>query len=1021
MDKKTTDGQADQASSHWKQFVDHPLDKTNGKTNEETTEWGKQPDTSKRQKTPLNSKTRTSWRSNPSESASNSKWRSWTSGSESSDQPQIATTNEERTREALSYILKTPPFVLHKSFKGPQLSIDDVCPNFISGKLVIGKDPSLPTLTLDNLSQHTQSLSSDDSKFAEQSRWQIPIPRTQPQNAENSRGRNNYRNRNTGSNQYPPSTHPDDIVYNGRRCMFNQYINPETIGKLFENNQIYRGVIRINRINRSEAYVTSDELDNDIFISDVRDRNRALEGDVVAIRLKDVDKAWNMKKDKDQARRIQRNSNDDYIPDEAEENAKKPKYAGEVVRIISRVENMVYPGKLSINLNTGNRDQDKDHKSSTPYDPRQVWFRPTDKKTPFIAIPIEHAPHDILVNEEYYDKVIMLAKITHWPITSKNPYGVIEKELGPIGDIKVETDAILADSNVQDGPFSDLALRGLPPQTWAIPQSEIDKRRDLRKETVFTIDPPTARDLDDAVHIKKLEDGNYEVGVHIADVTYFLKPNTPLDTEARSRGTSTYLVDRVIPMLPSLLSEKLCSLNPDSDRLAFSVIWKMDSVGSVLDTWFGRTVIRSCAKLSYGDAQSVIDGEGLPASVQLTSGSFTDIQNAIFDFFRMSQFMRKRRYANGALSMFSVKLCFTLNKDGDPETIQQYEQKEANRLIEEFMLQANISVAEKIAEHFPDSALLRRHDPPVPRRLEEFIRSAQELGCEIDGETSGSLQESFDEINDPLVKTVILLMAIKPMQRAKYFCAGSVSEEKHLHYALNELLYSHFTSPIRRYADVIVHRQLQDALDDKDGMNKKEIHNIATNCNRKRDGAKLAQDNNIQLYLARYLYNLEKVKEITQLAIVVSINKSSYNIHIPEYGIEKRIHMDSLPLTGFEYTKGSLEMFWKRGVMPSRDLEEKLYEQPRQRDDFSDDEDEEDEEDEAAKDQAAVEKAFADMALKEPSAPMVAKSGSSELDESRCMQRVKVFTNLDVRIQVNMLVSPPIINVYPLNPFMEKQ
>ncbi|KAL0083385.1 hypothetical protein F4703DRAFT_1953615, partial [Phycomyces blakesleeanus] len=846
-----------------------------------------------------------------------------------------------------------------------------------------------PRLTLDTLDQHTRSFSSEDPKPTEQNRWQILVPRTKQQRYDNSRSRNNYNsNRNNGNNYHSQNLHPDDVNHNNWKTMFNQFLNPQTVENLLEKSQLYRGVIRINRVNRGEAYVTSDELDSDIFISDTRDRNRALEGDIVAVRLKDVDRVWQTKKDREQARRILRNNGDDTAPDEVNEDSGKPKYAGEVMSIVTRVENMVHPGLVN---RTNNKDS-KERKVSTPQDPRIVWFRPSDKRTPFIAIPIDRAPHDIFLNEEYYDKVVMLARITHWPITSKHPFGVIERELGPVGDIKVETDAILADSNVSDIPFTDVALRGLPPPTWAIPQSEIDKRRDLRKEMIFTIDPPTARDLDDAVHIKTLDDGNFEVGVHIADVTYFLRPNTPLDTEAQSRGTSTYLVDRVIPMLPSLLSEKLCSLNPDSDRLAFSVIWKMDPKGNISDTWFGRTVIRSCAKLSYGDAQSVIDGDGLPSDVQITSHSPTKVQDAIFDFFRLSQKMRKRRYENGALSMFSVKLCFTLNKNGDPETAEQYDIKEANRLIEEFMLQANISVAEKISESLPDSALLRRHDPPIPRRLDAFIQTAEELGCEIDGSTAGSLQESFEAIKDPLVKMVVLLLAIKPMQRAKYFCSGTISEEKYLHYALNVPLYSHFTSPIRRYADVMVHRQLQNALEGK--------------------------DNNIQLYLAKYLHNLEAdKKDIVRLAIVVSVNKTSYNVYIPEYGLEKRVYMDSLPLTGFEYTKGSLTMFWKRGVMPSRDLEEKLYEQPRQGDDYSDTSEEEDEEDEAAKDQAAVEKAFSDMTLKEPPKPMVAKSDSSELDESRCMQRVHVFTNLDIKLQVNMLVSPPIINIYPLNPF----
>ncbi|CAG8785044.1 17185_t:CDS:2, partial [Acaulospora morrowiae] len=191
------------------------------------------------------------------------------------------------------------------------------------------------------------------------------------------------------------------------------------------------------------------------------------------------------------------------------------------------------------------------------------------------------------------------ACIKRWPITSLHPFGTLVNQLGEIGNVEVETEALLKDNNVSSEEFSENITKCLPVIPWTIPEKEIETRRDLRSTRIFTIDPNTAKDIDDAVSCTRLPDGNYEIGVHIADVSYFVKPNTALDRDARKRATTVYLVQKVVPMLPGLLSEELCSLNPGVDRLAFSVIWKMTPEGKNMETWFGRTIIRSCTKLSY--------------------------------------------------------------------------------------------------------------------------------------------------------------------------------------------------------------------------------------------------------------------------------------------------------------------------------------------------------------------------------------------------------------------------------------
>ncbi len=237
-------------------------------------------------------------------------------------------------------------------------------------------------------------------------------------------------------------------------------------------------------------------------------------------------------------------------------------------------------------------DREDDRREVQQQRPKIVWFKPTDKRVPLIAIPTEQAPSDFVENSAAYADRLFVALIKRWPITSLHPFGTLVEELGPIGDIEVETSALLKDCNFPTEEFGDAVVRCLPPIPWSIPDREYEVRRDMRSERVFTIDPPTAKDLDDALSVKMLEDGNYEVGVHIADVSFFVKPNTALDRDARKRATSVYLVQRAVPMLPPLLCEELCSLVPDVERLAFSVFFTMDSEGNMLGKRFERCIIK---------------------------------------------------------------------------------------------------------------------------------------------------------------------------------------------------------------------------------------------------------------------------------------------------------------------------------------------------------------------------------------------------------------------------------------------
>ncbi|CAG8723943.1 8597_t:CDS:10, partial [Dentiscutata erythropus] len=619
-----------------------------------------------------------------------------------------------------------------------------------------------------------------------------------------------------------------------RKSLFAPYLPQASLPPLLKSCQLVSGVLRINKRNRSDAYVSTESLDADIYICGSKDRNRALEGDVVAVELLDPDKVWQTKKEKEEKKRKKEESagidkkkidkkkddvevegqglllfeDDDIVTDE-----QRPKYCGHVVAVMERMPGQLFSGTLALlrPSSTATKEREaaekarreaedraagiepkveeprEDKKDDKNERPKIVWFKPTDKRVPLIAIPTEQAPNDFVENHQSYAQQLFVACIKRWPITSLHPFGTLVTQIGEIGNIEVETEALLKDNNVSSEEFNENVIKCLPSIPWTIPEKEFEIRRDLRTTArIFSIDPPTAKDLDDAVSCSRLPDGNYEIGVHIADVSYFVKQNSALDREARKRATTVYLVQKSVPMLPPLISEELCSLNPGKDRLSFSVIWKMTPEGKHTETWYGRTIIRPCAKLSYENAQEVIEGKPLNPEVKIFNDyNAKEIEADIRVFHGLSQRLRDQRLKRGALSLGSIKLNFELDEHNSPIECNVYDHKEANQLVEEFMLLANMSVAQKISSAFPEQALLRRHAPPIERRLNDFVEHVKRLGYDFETSSAGALQRSFNSVDDDGVKQVLKLLAIKPMQRAKYFCTGTLDIAKYHHYALN--------------------------------------------------------------------------------------------------------------------------------------------------------------------------------------------------------------------------------------------
>ncbi|KAI8057765.1 hypothetical protein BDF22DRAFT_9046 [Syncephalis plumigaleata] len=564
-----------------------------------------------------------------------------------------------------------------------------------------------------------------------------------------------------------------------RRTLFTQHYSQDEVAAGLRSGQLVEGKLRVSQRSRSEAYVTVDGYeDYDIFIFGHSLRNRAMDGDTVAVALLTDQERKEAKKSKLNAeqQRRQRYGDGDVVGGGGSLN--EPSLWGKVVGIVYSNTQRLFVGTLSKTRVTQDTSNNDDNNANTSASPVHWWFKPTDKLIPMMLVPNEQIPKQIQIvlnNTNAINNLLFTVKVTRWPLSHMNPLAQVVDLLGSPGQLETETKMLLINAQVRLAPFPQALLNSLPSLPWSIPDTELANRYDMRSFSVFTVDPATAKDLDDAISCTRNENGNYSIGVHIADVSHFVLPQTALDDEAQKRATTTYLVDKAIPMLPPLLCEQLCSLQPGVDRLAFSVIWHMTPEGKILDTWFGRTIIRSCCQLSYEHAQMAIEGNELPDDIKIDkSHSATQIAEDIRLFHKLAQGLRKQRYENGAVSIHSVKLSFDLDDQGSPIDCRVYERKESHFMIEEFMLLANISVAKRIAVTFPEQALLRRHAPPIARRMESFTELSQQLGYDIDGSSSSSLQESLASIKDPEIAHVLCCLCVKSMRRARYFCTGAL-------------------------------------------------------------------------------------------------------------------------------------------------------------------------------------------------------------------------------------------------------
>jgi len=485
---------------------------------------------------------------------------------------------------------------------------------------------------------------------------------------------------------------------------------------------------------------------------------------------------------------------------------------------------------------------------------------------------------------EHGDKVQV--KITDWPENSKNPFGKIIQVLGKPGDHNTEIHSILLEYGLPY-KFENEVEKDASSLSLEITKEEISKRRDMRQDLTFTIDPKDAKDFDDALSFTKLTNGNYEIGIHIADVSHYVQPNTIIDKEAYSRATSVYLVDRVVPMLPEILSNGACSLRPNEEKLTFSAVFEINEKAQIIKEWFGRTVTYSDKRFAYEEAQVIIETNSnfIPENISITNESYhvsDAIVEATLKLNELAKILRKQRMKEGAISFDRVEVKFNLDENANPTGVFFKESKAANKLIEEFMLLANRKVAEFIGKEknkpTNKTFIYRVHDEPDIEKLAALQNIVSNFGYKMNTLTRESTTESLNKLlNDVHGKpesNMIETLAIRTMSKAVY-TTNNIS-----HYGLAFDYYSHFTSPIRRYPDVMTHRLLQHYLEGGKSPNQDDYEAKCKHSSKQEELASKAERQSIKYMQVKYMQDHKDeefsgvISGVTEWGIYVEITSN---------------------------------------------------------------------------------------------------------------------------------------------------
>jgi len=649
-----------------------------------------------------------------------------------------------------------------------------------------------------------------------------------------------------------------------RKTLFPEHWAPAKLLSGVKSGKILQGTFYASRENFLEGSVNVEGREKSVLLQGYESLNRAVDGDCVAVELL-PENLWTAPSGvvlEDQA---------EYDPGdqlEKEEQVLRESRKGEdrqptgrVVGIIRRKWRQYCGILLPSVLMEGTRH----------------LFVPAERKIPKIRIETRQA------TTLSAQKIIVA--IDSWPRTSRYPLGHFVRALGNIGDKNTENEVLLLEHDVPHHSFPESVLACLPTLPWSISDADVKCRMDLRDLDVCSVDPPGCTDIDDALHFRELSADLYEIGVHIADVSHFIRPNTALDKEAANRGTTVYLVDRRIDMVPELLSSNLCSLRPDVERFAFSVIWQVTADAVIQKTTFSKSVIRSRRAFTYAEAQCCIDD---PIQESALAVSLRGLN-------KLAKILKKKRMELGALALASPEIRFEIsNETNDPIDVISKPMLDTNSLVEEFMLLANISVADHIFKNFPECAVLRRHPTPPASNFEPILKAGSTLGFDLKTDSNKELAASLDAAvnkENPYMNTMLRILATRCMLQAVYFCSGTVAQPDFYHYGLAAPIYTHFTSPIRRYADLLVHRLLAVSINADmtypELLNRQTMQKVCNNLNYRHKMSQYAQRSSVALHT--HLFFRHKVQD--EDAYILFVRQNALQVLIPKYGLEGSIYL----------------------------------------------------------------------------------------------------------------------------------
>eukprot|EP01061_Rhynchopus_euleeides_P046657 TRINITY_DN895_c6_g1_i1.p1 TRINITY_DN895_c6_g1~~TRINITY_DN895_c6_g1_i1.p1 ORF type:complete len:1075 (+),score=463.79 TRINITY_DN895_c6_g1_i1:82-3306(+) len=655
-------------------------------------------------------------------------------------------------------------------------------------------------------------------------------------------------------------------------------------GALRQGSNMHEGSVSVT-ISGGEAGSKAKKQYAEYLIPSKAALNRCLDGDTVAIRVLPVED-WTkpsrfLRKDE----RVAGPSGVSSRPTAGTSDMEDAKAKGFVptAEVVGLVQNNRRPV-------CGTVIWDRDTKSTSQVE--RVLFRPVRGNVPYIRLQTRQI-------DQWAGKRLQVV-IDTWSENSPYPDGHCVKVLGAVGDKDVEAEVILLENDVPHYDFSQAVLDCLPQGEWHVAEGDVGPsgyRRDFRNKCVVSVDPPGCKDIDDALHCEQLPNGNYEVGVHIADVTHFMKEGTPLDAEAAKRSTSVYLVDRRIDMLPKLLTENLCSLVGGEERYTFSCVWELTPDARVVSSDFTKGVIKSRSAMTYYKAQEIVNDPS----------DQTDIGKGLKGLLHLSQILKKRRVEDGALTLASQEMKFTMDmEDGNRTTdVSEYVHIPTMSMIEEFMLFANVAVAQKIERNFPKWACLRRHPPPNDGSMDPLNEALEAQNMpKLDATTSRRLADTLDacnDANDPYFNRLVRILVTRNMQQAKYFSSGEHDKQQYWHYGLAMPIYTHFTSPIRRYADVIVHRQLQAAIGQakvsSKHMEELTMQELTENMNYRHTLAQHAGRDSRNLHIGYVFdtYRDTSKKIADEDAYVTRVMDNGVSVMVPRYGTEGTVFFDDSP------------------------------------------------------------------------------------------------------------------------------